>query len=253
MKAYLKLAMMAFIMAGISACQEDVVLCTLVYCVTDEGVENLPVAPVAAQEVLEDDNVETFEYDGIINRNIQNHLCTSVHHARAGRLDQAAHQLSQAKDKRLPALLERGRISQQQFDDLDAWMGNLTELLFDDMQAYGEVHKTFPFDCANVTDESEAISVIVETEVDPVDEPETETDPQVKDQFLRMVCYSAFATKEHRFVSAVDYLNSAINIAKEQHGLKNSSWIDTFYIIDGIARLRLRTICGVYRDDYNAL
>lgn len=239
----------------LSACQQDMSLCDPLYCSDEyETPAPRPEPPLAATEVLEDEQVTTFEYDGIINRNIQNLLCNSVHHARSGRLDQAEQKLLLAKDDKLPALHDKNRISEEQFVALDDWMAELHALLLDDMVAYGSIDSSFPFDCAGVSEESEAIAEVVESEVDPAVPPAAgETGETGDSDFVRMVCYSAFASRELRLVSAVNYLNTAIDIAREEHGLSRSSWTDTLYILDGIARLRLRRICDVYREDYQAL
>lgn len=251
MKTFLKTLILLPILAGLAGCNEDFGICSIAFCSSDSVAAETPAAPAAATEVLEDEHVTTFEYDGIINRNIQNLLCNSVHHARAGRFDQAEQKLLLAKDEKLPALLDKNRITEEQFVSLDDWMAELEALLNEDMTAYADVDNTFPFDCEGVSEESEAISEVVESEVDPADG--SEGAPEGESQFVRMVCYSAFATRDLRLVAAVDYLNTAINIAREEHGLSSSSWKDTFYILDGIVRLKLRTVCQVYRADYDAL
>jgi len=176
---------------------------------------------------------------GILPKNIQNLLCNSVHHAKADRYDQAYHKLDMAKNDKLVKLADKGKISQEQYIELDNWMGELIDLLNEDIAAYPDVQLSFPFDCAGQDDDTEAVGEVIEIDVedeedeeenggnedpveeepdpvgpsdpDPVDEEEAEVaEPAFNaDKFIKKVCFSTFAGESHDYLSAADYLVNA--------------------------------------------
>ncbi len=164
---------------------------------------DIPVVPASTTKVFQDKCVS--ESDCIINKNIQNLLCNSVHHAEMNQLDQAAQKLDLVKNDKLPKSLSKNEITQEEYTDLDAWVGELTELLYKDIVTYAEVEETFPFSCAGITEQSAAVDEVVEQGI--VDEN------QQANAFLEKVCQSIFASEDHNYVQSSERLTQASFIA----------------------------------------
>lgn len=191
-------------LAGVTGCNNELSIPAYV-----------PAVPNAAREVLGHDyqngsadywaarpaagrEVAAPEVVGILPKNIQNLLCNSVHHAEMGHLDQAYQKLDLAKNDKLVKLLDKGDITNEQYIELDQWMADLIELLYENMEGYPAVERSFPFSCAGQDETSEAVGEVIELDVEENSEP--------ADKFIEQVCFSTFAVEGRNYLDAADHL-----------------------------------------------
>ena len=245
MKNILSVLAISALMMGLAGCNNDSVPIP----------EYVPSVPAAAKGVLGYDYKTSTDYwaeesasravprgvagaegapevVGILPKNIQNLLCNSVHHARNDRLEQASYKLDIAKNDKLVKLLNKNDITQEEYTDLDNWMAELIELLYENISGYPAVERSFPFSCQGQDEETEAVGEVIEIDVeasgddDPVEEEPDPTGPsdpdpvdeegvevaeaaENADRFIKKICFSTFAGESHDYLSSADYLVNA--------------------------------------------
>jgi hypothetical protein len=194
---FLKASIVSISLLGLSACIDT-------YTVVEPTPNpDIPVVPEASKTVFQDECIS--ESECIINKNIQNLLCNSVHHAEMNQLDQAAKKLEIVKYDKLPKSLDKNEITQEQFTSLDGWIDELTTLLYNDIVTYAEVEDTFPFSCAGITEQTAAVDEVVEQGI-------VDNNSQAN-AFLEKVCQSIFASEDHKYVQSSERLTLAGFIA----------------------------------------
>lgn len=177
-------------------------------CVEDIATPDI-TEPTSTAPVPDSTAAPALNYEGIISKNIQNLLCNSVLHAQAGRFDQAYHKLDIVKNDKLVALLNKNTITSEEFVVLDDWFSDLIEYLYLDIEDYGNnVASVFPFSCAGLDEQTEAIGEVTELS--------EEYDVDNANKFLRKVCYSIRSSEKHTvlgYAESTAYLGEASVIA----------------------------------------
>ena len=241
MKKLLGVTLLSMTLFGLAGCNDETVPIP----------EYVPDVPVAAQDVLGHNYTPSTNYwadntaaraqakagdapqvASILSKNIQNLLCNAVHHSREGRQEQAYHKLDLAKNDKLVKMLSKGQITEAEYTELDTWMAELIELLYENVYKLAAAERSFPFSCEGQDEETEAVGEVIEIDVDdevPAEEEPADPDPtdaedpdpvdpeeaevaepaENTDRFIKKVCFSTFAGETHDYLSAADYLINA--------------------------------------------